>query len=61
MMSANTRTDARAAIDKLTMLYSRLCECAGPQPSVRDANTKDHLPSCPYRREVEAAKSKNAA
>lgn len=35
-------------------LYLKLCDCAGPQPSLSNARADEHAPDCPYRREVEA-------
>lgn len=35
------------------MLYMRLCDCAGPQPSLNNAREDEHRSDCPYRAEVE--------
>jgi len=40
-----------------TWLYGRLCNCAGPQPSLNNTRADEHDRECPYRLEVEGGNS----
>lgn len=44
-----TRLDGR----DLVSLYARLCDCAGPQPSIHNSRLDEHAADCPFRVEVE--------
>ena len=51
-----TQNDGRSDEETLrrhTDLYSQLCDCAGPQPSLNSDRSGAHAESCPYRVAVE--------
>jgi hypothetical protein len=38
---------------RLSLLWQRHCDCAGPQPGRSGARLDEHAPDCPYRVKAE--------
>lgn len=50
---SNDDSQVKTVVRDYPALFSRLCDCAGPQPSLANPRIDEHSRECPYRKEVE--------